>query len=746
MNTQGKNMLLKFLKRWQFMLVLEIMLYAIGVSIFVYFLSQDLILTFFAFALIALIASLFIKPWSINLKSTSSYLDSKIDAVEYSSGLLLESWEDHSSLAKLQRIKISQQLDASIKKITPPNRIAKSSIIACLLVLLGYLFYQFNLISYFKTPHKVQTPANTIIFRTKDSSSLKVAAPKIQEQWVTISYPKYTNKKPYSSTNMDLKVLEGSHVYWKLKFDSKVDSVFMESMGAKYLMNFTSEFYKKNKVLNKSGFYNFKFIDTLNYVHASDLYAIELYKDKAPEIQVKNLKQFTSFKFDDEKTIQFYNQIADDFGISDAYIIATVSKGKGESVKFREEKLPFDRPINKGSKNLTLSKKINLDSLKMEPGDELYFYIEASDFKTPRQNVSRSETFFAVIKDTTSYDFEVESNLGINRMPDYFRSQRQLIIDTEKLIKDKPQLSDKDFKFRSNELGYDQKALRLKYGEFMGIEVESGLDVEHEESPEHEHEEAHDEEHESDDPLAEYTHDHDGDNEHNLVETHKHEKDKSTKNPLQEFIHDHGDPEMATLFEESLKVKMHKAMAEMWDAELYLRLYEPEKSLPYQYRALQLIQDIKNHARIYVHRIGFDPPPIKEDKRLTGKKLEKIKSNRKNETLKKEDTFKNIKLAIVRLDELIDTKAQISNKDQELFKKAAEELSVLAIDFPSQHLKTLQSLKHTIEKIDTSIGNLKSIKKRLIAALPKLDPNPKKDAIYIHELDKLLLKDLSIND
>ncbi len=31
------------------------------------------------------------------------------------------------------------------------------------------------------------------------------------------------------------------------------------------------------------------------------------------------------------------------------------------------------------------------------------------------------------------------------------------------------------------------------------------------------------------------------------------------------------------------------------------------------------IQEIKNSARIYVHRIGFDPPPIKEDRRLTGK-------------------------------------------------------------------------------------------------------------------------------
>ena len=56
----------------------------------------------------------------------------------------------------------------------------------------------------------------------------------------------------------------------------------------------------------------------------------------------------------------------------------------------------------------------------------------------------------------------------------------------------------------------------------------------------------------------------------------------------------------------------------MWDAELHLRLYDPEKSLPYQYRALKLLKEISQDSRIYVHRTGFEPPPLKEEKRLTG--------------------------------------------------------------------------------------------------------------------------------
>ena len=108
----------------------------------------------------------------------------------------------------------------------------------------------------------------------------------------------------------------------------------------------------------------------------------------------------------------------------------------------------------------------------MDVGDELYFYIEAYDEKEPKRSVARSETYFAVIKDTITDQFAVQGTLGVDQMPDYFRSQRQLIIDTEKLIKDKPTISTQEFKFRSNELGFDQKALRLKYGQFMGDESE----------------------------------------------------------------------------------------------------------------------------------------------------------------------------------------------------------------------------------------------------------------------------------
>lgn len=332
--------------------------------------------------------------------------------------------------------------------------------------------------------------------------------------------------------------------------------------------------------------------------------------------------------------------------------------------------------------------------------------------------------------------------MGVDRMPAFFRSQRQLIIDTEKLMEKRGKITVKDFNFQSNELGFDQKTLRLKYGEFMGEESEmagTGGSLSDEASEQHDHDHDHDHE----DPLAGYTHDHDHENEHNLVPDKS--KEEGSKNPLDEFVHNHDDPEEATLFTAFLRVKLREMLNEMWDAELYLRLYEPEKSLPYQYRALRLIQEIKNSARIYVHRIGFDPPPIKEEKRLSGD-LDAVVSYRKTDDLAPEATFPLIREAIVRLEQLKGSSGEISNKDKLLFEKAGNELATLAIESPGKYLRTLQQLKWLSEGKKTEVSLYLDVQQSLILAIPKPQDIPKVSRQFKDELTQLLIKELETND
>ncbi|WP_034061506.1 hypothetical protein [Lacinutrix jangbogonensis] len=738
MKQNHRHHIIQFKKRWQLLLLIEALSYAIGAAVLIYFISYHILISLLTFILVGILSAIIIKPWKPTLSATSRFLDTKYEVLEYSTGLLLQPSNEVSNLAKLQQLKIERTLDKVIKGTTPPNHAIQGICIGLAMIVLGFLLNQFNAIDYFKTPTLLKTEQNLMEFHTYDSIETIASKPKITKQSISVTYPPYINTKAYSSDRMNIKAVEGSYIRWNLQFDYEVDSVLLQSTGANYPMTLKNDSYTNSTVLKYSGFYNFKFKDLQGNAYTSDLYSIEVIKDEAPEIKLIGIDPFTSFDFNQDKSVTFNALITDDYGIADAQIIATVSKGSGESVKFREEQLSFDALVIKGSKKLNLSKKINLDDMKMEPGDELYFYIKTSDLKRPHPNVSRSETYFVVIKDTTSYEFSVTGNMGVDRMPDYFRSQRQLIIDTKKLIKKRKKIAVNKFKFESNELGFDQKTLRLKYGTFMGEESEMEEGNEY-----HDEDESNQQEHDSEDPLAGFTHEHDSENEHNLVPDQT--KKENAKNPLDAFIHNHDNPEAATLFTESLKVKLRKALNEMWDAELYLRLYKPEKSLPYQYRALKLIQDIKNSARIYVHRIGFDPPPIKEDKRLSGK-LDEVSSYRKSENLAPELRFPFMRKSIVRLETLKRMGENIEAKDRLLFEKAGNEFATLAIEFPGKYLKALQQLKSISEGRKSENALYTEVQKALILAIPKPKETPNTTWQSKDEMTQLLIQTLETND
>lgn len=738
MMDSGKQIVERFRIRWQLMEIFSIFLMALGPAFLMYILKSTPLLGLFVFLVVATVLVLIKRPWRLTLEKTSSYIDQKFIGVEYSTGLLLLPIDKLSNMAILQRYKISHILKENIHAIKPAVDIKKAVVTLLCFSLLSFLSYQLSLNEFFESSTNNTGKPQLITFQPLDSTPTKPSPPAIKSQKLTIYHPGYTKLSPTVTSNMNIKALEGSKLTWEVQFDTMIQGAYMEISENEYPMAKLEKGYSKQMLLTESGFYNFKFKDTDDASYISDLYAMEVINDESPTIEIQGLKQFTSFNFSQPKVLYFKAELSDDYGVEDSYIIATVTKGEGESVKFREERLTFDSKLASGSKKQQLSKKIDLDQMKMEPGDELYFYIVAMDTKRPKVNISRSETYFAVIKDTLTGQFAVAGTMGADLMPDYFRSQRQLIIDTEKLIADQNKISKEKFNFTSNELGFDQKALRLKYGEFMGDET-VGIGP----TPE----EVKAEETVTDpDLLSAYTHDHDGDNEHNLVDhDHSEENDEKSTDPLESYLHNHDDPEESTLFTASLKSMLRQAMAEMWDAELFLRLYTPEKSLPYQYRALKLIQDIKNSARIYVHRIGFDPPPIKEDKRLSGD-IDKVNDYNKLEHLEQPEEFPFMKKSVERLERLIGSGSILTLKDRELFVKAGNELASLAIQEPGKHLNTLQQLKWISERPVTSGLQLKEVQRGLLAALPKLKPEPKSTNAYQSEINTLLLKELELDE
>ncbi|SFR54725.1 hypothetical protein SAMN04490243_2829 [Robiginitalea myxolifaciens] len=744
---------ISFQRRWQWLLTAETAIVALGVGAGFWLASGNILYGLLAGLLVGGLLLLIRRPWHVSAAKAVACIDASYPKAGFSSGLLLQSEGELPGLARLQRNRIAGVLEEELRGKLPPNQLGLALLVAIFLVLAGWGISYLGGLGLANQPN-ANPASETIVFQPVDSTSGEVPMPVLSRQEIVLDYPSYTRKGNQRLDNPNIKALQGSRITWKLFFEGSVDQVIFEWGDQEIPLQEVAGSYLLERVVQNSGFYSFRFTDSLGRSQVSDLYAFEALEDQVPEIEVSGIDQYTYFEPGQKGSIQFSTRITDDWGLGATYIIATVSKGSGESVKFREERLEFSKPVRAGVQEANLNRELDLQELGMAMGDELYFYVVAEDLKSPQPNVGRSPTYFAVLKDSVRDVFGVEAGLGVDLMPDYFRSQRQLIIDTEKLIASKPKLSEYDFKFRSNELGFDQKSLRIRYGQFMGEETEEGMVVEGPASgaegeagtgEDHDHEghdhEGHDHGEESD-PLAPFTHDHDGDNEHNLVATPQQKKDD---NPIKEFVHDHSDPEEATFFEESLRAKLRRALDIMWDAELQLRLYKPEASLPYQYQALELLQEIKNSARIYVHRIGYDPAPIKEDKRLTGD-LKGIGNASSNETNPYESSYPSIRAAIGRLNSLISAQEPPRIEDRELFARAGQELAQLAIDNPGSYLQTLRKLKTLETGADNTQEGLRAVRRELLQILPKAADIPEGNPQFRDTLNVLFLNQLQINE
>ncbi|HTH58308.1 MAG TPA: hypothetical protein VL728_19815 [Cyclobacteriaceae bacterium] len=657
----------------------------------------------------------------------TGFLNQQFPQLHESADLLLRADDSLSTLQQMQKVKTLSLLNQILPEVKLPHRILQS-----MLVFLISVGLHLGLSSLAPMSHGRTKPTGK-----EGRSHDKVSPIYIKSFTLLISPPPYTHVRPYASSDLNLTVPEGTSVKWRVEFSGRPSNarIFFSGKDSVDFSNDNSLTYFYERTLQGSGFYQMQWQDDKK-VYRSDFYKIEIIKDLPPKIAVKDLNQFTKLKFTDKLDVILKSELTDDYGVSDAQIVATVSKGSGEGVKFREEKLRFLSPASFVGKKLDATRVLDLKKLGLEPADELYFYVEAWDSKSPSPNRSRTETFFIAIQDTAQEITSVDAGLGVDLMPEYFRSQRQIIIDTEKLLRDKKNISAQQFNFTSNELGYDQKALRLRYGQFLGEEDEAGIGQPSEEQ-----------EAEESDPLKKVTHQHDTKNEHNLVDQkskqHQHaaeENGEEAKNPLKQFVHEHDNTEEATFFIQSLKTKLKAAITQMWDAELYLRLYTPEKSLPYQYRALNLLKEISSDSRIFVHRSGFDPPPLKEEKRLAAD-LSEVKSQSNILKSRAEEKWVGVRAALSVVERMIDEDSvTVSTENQKTFHQAGQELAELASAQPLTFLKGLSLLKSlSEEKSRTTKTELAQLRAILWKALPVRMSSPSQRQSNGHVLNKQFL-------
>jgi hypothetical protein len=531
---------------------------------------------------------------------------------------------------------------------------------------------------------------------------------------ITITPPRYTGLAPFAATG-DLAAPENSRVLWRIDFSGPATARLIFSGKDTVTLAGTGGTYSTSRVVNESGFYQLQWRNEGQPWHIGDYHKMEMLRDQAPRITVENLAPFTEFRFDKNMVINLKALLTDDYGLKSAQIVATVTKGSGEAVKFREEKLAFDHPQRVEGKSAPARRRIDLRALGLDPGDELYFYITVEDNKLPVANHTRTETFFVSVLDTAAEETVADAGMAVDLMPEYFRSQRQIIIDSEKLLEEQKQkkVSPANFNDRSNSLGYDERVLRLRYSQFMGEEVETSEANEAAEQVS---------DNKAEDIAREYGHSHDTENEVNQV------------------------PEKSgTALEQSIRAKLKAAVNMMWDAELHLRLNDPAQSLPFQYKILKLLKEISNDSRMYVRRSGFDPPPLKEDKRLEGD-LADLKTTTVSHDAEHVSMYPRIRRALQLLGEVLSSDTiMLRASQQQLLRQAGQELSAAAIEQPGLYLHSL-SLLNAVTQPEIKAADLKSSLQTLQATFWKLIPSevisPSARVQSLHTLDQRFIKQL----
>jgi hypothetical protein len=657
---------------------------AIGLPFIVlsHFVFGEPILWFIPVVAIIYTALLFIhKPWLINTSSVSVFLNRSYPFLEESTELVLKLPDE---LTLLQQLQLTRVVNALADVPSTPGQFVYRLRFAAI-CLAGSLIISYGIS---KIPHRVY--ANNI-FESGGSGKVLPAEkvpPQISAVKLTIIPPAYMGKADHYQDRFNLVAEEGSVINWKISTNIAVKQVSLKFDDQETMLLKPGEDkteWTVSKTINKPGYYQVIVDGKL-----SDLYQIETIKDTPPLIYIKTPKPETYIDAGEAQKVNLITTITDDHGVNDALIYVTVAKGSGEGVKFKEYKIPFDLPLQQYHTQYDLQHLFDLPKLNMEPGDELYFYVEATD---NHQQKNRTDVFKVSIQDTAALLSMNGLVNGSSLKPEFFRSERQIIMDTEQLLKQKDSLSNDKFNALSGNIGLDQKMLRLRYGKFLGEEDESsvgGL----------------------------------GDND----ELSKTENFNNANMIIDAMTDKHDNAEDATYLEANIKQQLKATLTEMWNAELHLRLYKPQEALPFEYKALRLLKDLQQKSRVYVAKTAYNPTPLKMEKRLTGE-LDKIIQPVNKQTIKPAtDGLAPLKNATQTLEQIKLT-GNYSAADDRILQLARQQLSVKASAQPGLYLPAVNALNRILSSTHPQLPDVDKVERAIQLSLPQVGRVPQGQVI-----------------
>ncbi|WP_400192594.1 hypothetical protein [Hymenobacter sp. B81] len=530
-------------------------------------------------------------------------LDRHFPPLEDSTGLLMGNAP--GLLPSLQRQRVAERLAqlsaAEALRVPWPRFLALTAVL--LVAGLGVRYWP-----------QASTPASAAVevhFPAAPQSAVP-AAPRLLSTTVQVQPPAYTRRPAYTAASPSLRCPQGSVVRWTVELSDEAPAPQLLLAGRAPLAfqpvpgqprRFTAA-----QRFTATTLYQLRVAGRL-----SDDYAVEVLPDRGPELRLIEPRPYTLVAAHQRPEVAVRLQLRDDYGLTRARLVVTTAQGQGEGVKFGEVITDLNQFIRNQPTAATATARLRLPALGLTYGDELYVYAEAWDNAGRR---ARTDAHLVQWEDTAATGDLSDLAMGVNPVPAYFRSQRQIIIDTEKLLAQQRRLPPAELQARANSLGDDQKMLRLRYGKFLGEEYESGLTQAAPPRPPVADDEPAPAKPAAEEHHADDGHDHTG---HDHAPVAADAGVATSESLVRSYSHLHDDAETADFLEPQVKTKLRAVLSQMWDAELHLRLGQPARALPFEYRALRLLKEVQHQTRAYVRKSGVDLPPLPEaEKRLSG--------------------------------------------------------------------------------------------------------------------------------
>jgi hypothetical protein len=513
-------------------------------------------------------------------------LDNSRFDMEDSAALLFSDPQTLGPLQRLQQARLSDRIDAGLPQALAPDwprNAILAAWIAALVVILATMFWP--------------SPKDRPVTLAPSAEGLPAApgTPRLIAQNLRIIPPAYTGLPVRDVALLDARAPQGSRLEWTLRFAPQPSAPTLSLLGDQHLpLARTASDWTVSRTLDAAFLYRVE--ATPGAKPLPPLHRIDAIADAPPQVKVASPAQSLTIVKPGQRNWMPIFAATDDYGVAGtARLRITLAIGEGENVTFSEREIALSG--SGPARDRRFAPSLNFAHLGFGAGGDLVVQLIVRDNRSPGPQEVRGPSL--ILRWPSPKDPESSGMEGMVNtvLPAYFRSQRQIIIDAEKLIKQKRALAPDRYLARSAGIGGDQEILRGRYSQFLGGESEGQPEL----------------------PTNDGTAHSEGDGHDHGPPATPAPGFGAPEDVLAAFGHPHDESQASSLDPETRAI-LKKAVDEMWQSERELKTGHPDLALPYANRALRFIKEVQQATRIFLSRVGPELPPIDPSRRMTGKR------------------------------------------------------------------------------------------------------------------------------